>query len=445
MTTIKLRRGTAAQWLAVDPVLSQSEPGYELDTGKEKRGDGVTHWSSLPYYINERHISAAYETRVKGRQGEGRLAPGVFGIPRLMTSPPDISVTETPSDTSTIPSAITIEPDAAGAASYVGAIATRGSTHPDTLMLGSNFDSVTLTSTYGYPPWYMEFDHDGSVLEMVTRGRTSAFRVLVDGEYAGDRVLNSPVNDGNLYVIKIDFSTRALRRVRIEMNGLFQVGKIFLEPTATIRSAPIPGPRVCILGDSYTEPTIVDSTAGIKLTEHDGWATVMCRMLGWEDRFILGSGGTGYCSPGSNDRVKFRDRVQNDVIDKNPDIVVVAGGLNDAGFDDADVAVEANLLFTEILSDLPAARLYVVSPFYFETPDAGILSRSAAIEAVVPSDAYFIDLLSPPAITGTGDQDNPAANGNADAFIGGDSLHPTFAGHQFLGRLVASLIHQASF
>lgn len=50
MTTIKLRRGTAAQWSAANPTLASGEPGYELDTGKEKRGDGVTPWATLPYF-----------------------------------------------------------------------------------------------------------------------------------------------------------------------------------------------------------------------------------------------------------------------------------------------------------------------------------------------------------------------------------------------------------
>lgn len=46
---IQLRRGTAAQWTAANPVLAQGEPGVESDTGKMKFGNGVTTWSALPY------------------------------------------------------------------------------------------------------------------------------------------------------------------------------------------------------------------------------------------------------------------------------------------------------------------------------------------------------------------------------------------------------------
>lgn len=48
-STIQLRRGTAAQWTAANPVLTEGEPGFETDTGKFKIGDGLTHWNSLYY------------------------------------------------------------------------------------------------------------------------------------------------------------------------------------------------------------------------------------------------------------------------------------------------------------------------------------------------------------------------------------------------------------
>jgi len=60
MTTIKLRRGTAAQWTAADPILAAGEPGFETDTGKHKIGDGVTAWSGLSYFIDEAALSATY-------------------------------------------------------------------------------------------------------------------------------------------------------------------------------------------------------------------------------------------------------------------------------------------------------------------------------------------------------------------------------------------------
>ena len=49
---IQLRRGTAAQWTVINPVLAQGEMAVELDTGKFKIGDGIKDWNALPYPSN---------------------------------------------------------------------------------------------------------------------------------------------------------------------------------------------------------------------------------------------------------------------------------------------------------------------------------------------------------------------------------------------------------
>lgn len=49
MSTILLRRGTAAQWATANPILDPGEAGFETDTGKLKIGDGTTVWNSLAY------------------------------------------------------------------------------------------------------------------------------------------------------------------------------------------------------------------------------------------------------------------------------------------------------------------------------------------------------------------------------------------------------------
>jgi hypothetical protein len=46
---IKLRRDTAANWTAANPVLAAGEVGYESDTKQAKVGNGSSVWSSLEY------------------------------------------------------------------------------------------------------------------------------------------------------------------------------------------------------------------------------------------------------------------------------------------------------------------------------------------------------------------------------------------------------------
>lgn len=48
--TIKFRRGNSAEWTSSgSTVLASGEPGYEIDTGRVKIGNGVTPWSGLYY------------------------------------------------------------------------------------------------------------------------------------------------------------------------------------------------------------------------------------------------------------------------------------------------------------------------------------------------------------------------------------------------------------
>lgn len=60
--TIRLRRGTAAQWVAANPVLAAGEPGFEVDTGMLKVGNGKTSWDRLPPFL-DRHLSADFWER----------------------------------------------------------------------------------------------------------------------------------------------------------------------------------------------------------------------------------------------------------------------------------------------------------------------------------------------------------------------------------------------
>lgn len=48
-TKVQLRHDTAANWTSVNPILLDGEVGIETDTRKQKFGDGVTAWNSLPY------------------------------------------------------------------------------------------------------------------------------------------------------------------------------------------------------------------------------------------------------------------------------------------------------------------------------------------------------------------------------------------------------------
>ena len=55
-TTFQVKRGTAARWEELNPILNPGEPGFEMDTFKLKIGNGSTPWKELPY-VNDIDIS----------------------------------------------------------------------------------------------------------------------------------------------------------------------------------------------------------------------------------------------------------------------------------------------------------------------------------------------------------------------------------------------------
>jgi len=48
----------AVEWEIKNPTLKSGEPGYEIDTGRYKLGNGSTRWIELPYFLNEDGILA---------------------------------------------------------------------------------------------------------------------------------------------------------------------------------------------------------------------------------------------------------------------------------------------------------------------------------------------------------------------------------------------------
>lgn len=53
-TTFKFRRGMYEEWTSVNPVLAEGEPGFELDTGRLKIGNGTDDYNTLKY-LNADH------------------------------------------------------------------------------------------------------------------------------------------------------------------------------------------------------------------------------------------------------------------------------------------------------------------------------------------------------------------------------------------------------
>ncbi|WP_299671645.1 hypothetical protein [uncultured Roseobacter sp.] len=58
---IQLLRGTAAELAASNPVLQEGEPGYAIDTGVLRIGDGTSNWLDLPTIVADLNLQTAIE------------------------------------------------------------------------------------------------------------------------------------------------------------------------------------------------------------------------------------------------------------------------------------------------------------------------------------------------------------------------------------------------
>lgn len=91
---IQQRRGTATEWSSANPILSQGEFGFELDTANIKIGDGLTAWSTLPYIGNSPWIvKTANYTAVNGDKIQADTTSGIFTIKLPLNPNPGDSVT----------------------------------------------------------------------------------------------------------------------------------------------------------------------------------------------------------------------------------------------------------------------------------------------------------------------------------------------------------------
>ena len=72
-TIFQFKRGTSEKWTELNPILRQGEPGFEIDTGKLKIGDGSTEWKQLKY-INSSLVNVDVDNQSIVIDGIGQIS-----------------------------------------------------------------------------------------------------------------------------------------------------------------------------------------------------------------------------------------------------------------------------------------------------------------------------------------------------------------------------------
>lgn len=390
--------------------------------------------------------AAGRAVRAERRRGErGLLVPNVgtarfLPLPAVMASPP--TITQGTADAASVISSGVSHAWTSGVFRYLSGTPTvAGVSYPDTLF--GRYATVTNPSRSYH--MRVEWMHDGQELEVTIKGSGGKYRLFVNDEPATSGWSSAPSATGSIYRMHVDFGSRAVRRVRWEcaISGYF--AGIVVGPNDSVwKPAMAYGPRVIVLGDSFTEGTGADAALS-------AWVFHAGQLLGWRDIWPSGVGSTGYVAPGSGGKVKFGDRVSADVIAYSPDIWVLAGGINDvSGLYVGSVESEASALMAALKAGLPLAQGVVLGPWWPSgNPSSTAIQVRDAIEAAADANGIpFIDNIVAETtgsntlgwMTGTGKVGSTTGSGNADLYTGSDGTHPTQAGHTYLGYRVASAI-----
>lgn len=311
---------------------------------------------------------------------------------------------------------------------YTGDVVVAGPNFPDTLF-GNNkavsYGNGVRTATHTE----IEFVADGAAIEVWQKGTSSPSRMrfVVDGKLASATAVEYP-GDGSGYLTRIDFGTRATRRVRILGNGP-HFGGVRVAPGDTIAKPPADtGFRAMFVGDSITE-----GPSG--QVAETSFAPVAAQLLGWSDAWVSGVGATGYLASPSG-RLTFRQRFDADVKAYAPNVLVIAGGTNDVGFTDAQVQAEAALLFGRIQNEMPDTLVFVVGLWNPRSAYRASLNDAIKAAAAGRPNFYWVPVYEDHWITGTGRVGAPAGDGNSDWVVSSDGTHPSPAGIDYLGGKV---------
>ncbi|WP_369281078.1 SGNH/GDSL hydrolase family protein [Gordonia rubripertincta] len=158
---------------------------------------------------------------------------------------------------------------------------------------------------------------------------------------------------------------------------------------------------VAVIGDSYSLGT------GAGIPKEDAWPIVMSKILGVRVA-ILGEGRTGYLNGGYCGTSRYAGRVSR-AVGMSPDVVVVAGGINDVGLGDLTGAA------FEVLQGLKEVNHLVVGPVVVPSVDAvgtSAIDLSLRLVASVHG-SFFASALGWP-IELTEDGLHPTSEGYAD-------------------------------
>jgi lysophospholipase L1-like esterase len=178
---------------------------------------------------------------------------------------------------------------------------------------------------------------------------------------------------------------------------------------------------IAVLGDSFTSGSPMDSGPQAR------WPALLTSQYPW-DVTAYATDGTGFVNQNGYPNTTFGWRVDR-VMAAMPDVVVVAGGHDDADQSVAEVRTAAEDVVTRLRDGLPNAKLIVIGALWPGPPPASVTAINDALrEVATDAGTTFVDPLAEGWLNDPGE------------LIGQDGTHPTDAGHQALARRIGDAL-----
>lgn len=396
--------------LPAAPVISSDIPtigslrDVSVQSNTDISGSTVTYPVAIPYYINSQAvngISARYKN---------------YGFKRVAVG------------------------SGSGASAYARAV------HPDGNRGGACTSSI-------------EFIFDGQVFEpriRVYNNSSIGFQLFVDDLPISDTTnYIGGITNGFAYSFPITFTTKKLRRLRLEFDsgqafgGIIVGNNDFMQASGGIRV-----PQMYLCGDSYS-----DGAAGT--SSLDTYASRLGRILGM-DTWVDGQGGTGFVATSGTPKTNYINRIIPCGTESSlsPDLVVLQTSTNDGN---SPLQLDVQLRVAEAIAQCrlqwPKAKIVVVglmlmvgSNYLSSTNLFNHLTSKAASNATYPLGAdLFVDPFPGISVagqfdanswyTGTANVDTAAGNtGNSGIYRSNDNIHGSPAWHPMAARIIASKI-----
>ncbi|RME70700.1 MAG: carbohydrate-binding protein, partial [Verrucomicrobia bacterium] len=279
-------------------------------------------------------------------------------------------------------------------------------------------------SSYVRGGYSVRFHSNARRIYLYLHLNATQFRVIANGVVTHEAVDDPARPQGTWGVFPIDFGSSAERDIEILFdNDTPFIGVMAPPSLGTI--TPWAGEpwraTMAVIGDSICE-------GGTR-----GYAWSAAHLLNL-DAIVSPMGSTGYVDPGfiSGYPHDFQTRLEADILQHEPDIVLISGGINDQSHpaddqnDPAAFEAAVRSVFTRVDERLPNAIKVALSPFWPNENFAPVNVEYTRIVQRVAAERgwHFIDFRTIP-------------NDLTDRLISGDGVHPTREGWAYLGAQLA--------